>query len=152
ALLSTAYASASDWTAAARTAVEAAALTPRTPEDKLFLGQALSTTAPAKGLQLMDEALAERPSGIGHVLRAAARSWQASSTGSVADAEGAVLDAELAKRLLPGNPGPLSIATYIRLAASSAFRHAGQADKADEHLAAARRQADELARFPEDWD
>jgi hypothetical protein len=62
------------------------------------------------------------------------------------------MDAELAKRLLPGNPGPLSTAAFARLAAASACRWAGRADKADEHLAAAGREADEVARFRGSYD
>ncbi len=147
ALLADAYATASDWTAARRVGAEAAALTPRTPEDKLFLGMAIGTFAPAEALPLMDAALAERPSGIGHVLRADVRSALATVTGSVADAEAAIIDAELAKRLLPGNSFPPTTAAFARLAAAAAYRYIGQADKADEQLAAAGREADELARY-----
>jgi serine/threonine protein kinase len=148
ALLANAHAEAADWTTARRVVDEAAAMTPRTPEDKLFLGQAYAIFVPGKGLQLMDQALAERPSGIGHVLRADARSTLASDTGSQADADAAVVEAELAKRLLPGNPFPISIAAFAHVASASAYRHSGRADLADEQLAAAAREAEELAHFP----
>jgi serine/threonine protein kinase len=150
-LLAKANADALNWPAARRRLEEAAALTPQTAEDKLFLGQALGTLRPADGLPLMDQALAERPSGIGHVLRANVRGMAAAVSGSVADAEAAVVDAELAKRLLPGNPYSLSVAAYSQLAAAVAYRRAGRPDKWGEHLTAAGHETDALARFPEHY-
>jgi serine/threonine protein kinase len=150
-LLSFAYATAFDWPAAQRALKEAAALTPLTPEDKLFLGQAIGLLRPADGLPLMDQALAERRSAIGHVLRATSQMLLARSTGAVADADAAVVDAELAKRLLPGNPFSLFVAADAQMAAAVAFRKAGRPDKWNEHLAAAGREADALARFPENY-
>ena len=108
ALLADAHVGTGDWVAARQVVTEASALTPRTPEDKLFLGHAIGSLVPAQGLPLMDEALTERPSGIGHVLRADVRATLASDTGAVADAEAAVADAEVARRLLPGNPYPIA--------------------------------------------
>jgi hypothetical protein len=99
----------------------------------------------------MDQALAERPSGIGQVLRADVRERLASVTGNVADAEAAVVDAELAKRLLPANPFSLSVSAYSQLAAAVAYRKAGRTDESEEHLAAAGREADALAGFPEHY-
>jgi serine/threonine protein kinase len=147
ALLAKAHGEAMNWPAARRVLDEAAGMPPRTPEDKFFLGQAISVFRPADGLALMDQALAERPSGIGHVLRAWARVNLALVTGEVADADAGLVDAELAKRLLPGNPYTLTNLTYARLAAAIAYRRAGQKDKGDEYLAAAVRDADALARF-----
>src|SRR5262249_19540084 len=71
--------------------------------------------------------------------------------GLVADAEAGVIDAELAKRLLPGNPYPVATAAFSHLAASAAYRYAGQAPRADEQLVAAGREADELARFRDNF-
>ena len=62
-----------DWQSAQRVLEEASALTPRTPEDKLFLGSAIAIFKPADGLRLMDEALTGRPLGIGHALRGEAQ-------------------------------------------------------------------------------
>src|SRR5262249_18821165 len=72
---------ADDWQAAERVLEEAAALTPQTPEDKLFLGQAIGVFRPADGLPLMDQALAERPTAIGHALRPPSRWWWHGSRG-----------------------------------------------------------------------
>jgi hypothetical protein len=152
ALLAYAHAGVSDWTSARRVVAEALTLTPRTPEDKLFLGQAIGELEPARGLPLMDEALAEHPSGIGHVLRAGVRATLATDTGSMADADAAVVDAELAKRLLPGHPFAVGVAAFARLAAAAACRYAGRPRQADEHLAAANREAEELGRFRGNYD
>jgi tetratricopeptide (TPR) repeat protein len=73
ALLASALTYIFDWPEAQRALDEATALPPRTPEDKLFLGSAIAEFRPADGLKLIDEALAGRSPGIGHVLRAEAR-------------------------------------------------------------------------------
>src|SRR5262249_47031868 len=119
--------------------------------DKLFLGQAIGVFRPADGLPLMDQALAERPSAIGHALRATIRMVLARFTGAVADADAALMDAELAKRLLPGNPFSLWNAADAQSAAAAAYRKAGRPDKWNEHLAAAGREAEALARFPKNY-
>jgi tetratricopeptide (TPR) repeat protein len=147
ALLAKAHGEALNGPAARRVLDEALLMSPRTPEDKLFLGQAINVFRPADGLALMDQALAERPSGIGHLLRAAARVGVALETEEVTDADAALADTEVAKRLLPGNSFPLASATYARLAAAIAYRRAGQREKADECMAAAGREAEALARF-----
>jgi serine/threonine protein kinase len=147
ALLAKAHGEASNWATGLRILDEASRMTVRTPEDKLFLGQAIACFRPADGLVLMDQALAERPSAIGHVLRAHAQMNLAIQTVEVADADVALADAQVAHRLLPGNSYPLMITAYARMAAALAYRRAGQKDKADEHLAAAGREADGLARF-----
>ena len=149
ALLADSLAWGGDWTAAGRVLDEATRLTPRTPEDKLFLGHTLSDFRSADGLPLMDQALAERPSGMGHVLRADARGDLAQQTGTVSDAEAAVADAEVAKRLLPGNLFALCVAGNARLHAAIAYRKAGRLDGWNEHLAAAAAEVEALAKFPQ---
>jgi hypothetical protein len=151
ALLCYAKATAGDWQAAQRLLEQATARTPRAPEDKLFVGQAIGIFRPADGLPLMDQALAERPSAIAHALRATIRMQLARHTGAVADAEVALVDTELAKRLLPGNPFSLWNAADAQMAAAAAYRKAARPDKENEHLAAAGREADALARFPNNY-
>jgi tetratricopeptide (TPR) repeat protein len=148
ALLADAHMESFDWVAAERVLEEALAKSPRTPEDRLFLGQAIGDTRPAIGLPLMDAALAERPSGIGHVLRAVVRVNLATRTLVVADAEAAVVDAELAKRLLPGSIFSSGVAADAHLVAAAAYRKANRPEKWEDHLAAAEREAVTLARFP----
>jgi tetratricopeptide (TPR) repeat protein len=142
----------SDWEATQRALEEAAVLTPRTPEDKLFLGSAIAMFRPADGLRLMDEAINGRPLGMGHVLRAYARGNMASRSGTVGDAEAAIADAELVKRLMPDNSTGFYMAANYQLYAAAAYRRAGRMDKWDEHLAAAVREADSLARYPNSQD
>ncbi len=152
ALLSFAHTLADDWPASRRVVAEAAALPLRTAEDKLFLGQAIGVHRPAEGLALMDEALAEQPSGIGHVLRADIRLTLAEFSLAVADAEAALVDAEFVKRLLPGNPYALSRVAQAELTAALAYKKARRMEKWDEHLAAAGRVSDELSRFPKNFE
>jgi serine/threonine protein kinase len=148
ALLAYALRDSGDWAASWPALDEAVRLPPQTPQDKLFLGLAISVFQSAKGLPLMEAALAERQSAIGHVLRAKALVEVAYQTGTVADAEAAVADAELAKRLLGGNPFPLTVAARARLTAASAYQRARQPEKWDEQMAVAVREADGLSRFP----
>jgi serine/threonine protein kinase len=121
--------------------------TATTPEDKLFKGQALATLHPAEGLLLMDEAMAERRSPLGHVFRARAWFRLAEDTGTVSAADNAVAAAEIAKQLLPDNHFTLSTSCNARLVAAAAYERAGNPARAAEHLAAARREDEELARF-----
>src|SRR5262249_53610163 len=151
ALLCFAQSMVGDWRAAERLLEQATALTPRTPEDKLFVGQAIGVIRPADGLSLMDQALTERPSAIGHAMRARTQIDLARDTGTVADAEAAVVDAKLAKRLLPRNPFSHDIAADAHMAAAAAYRKAGRPDKEAEHLAAAGREADALGEFPKSY-
>ena len=151
ALYAYALAAASQRTASERVAAEAAALPSQTPEDRLLLGHALGYLNPADGLPLMDQALDERSSGIGHVLRANVREHLAKYTGTVADAEVVLVDAELAKRLLPNNSFSLSVALEAHLVAAVAYRKAKRPEKWDEHFAAAKREFDALAKFPKNY-
>jgi hypothetical protein len=141
-----------DWQATQFALEEAAALTPRTPEDKLFLGSAIGMFRPADGLKLIDEALKGRPLGIGHVLRAYARMNVASYSETIGDAETALADAELVKRLMSDNHTGFMLAAYSQLYAAAANRRAGRMDLWDAHLAAAGREADALAQYHDNQD
>lgn len=130
-----------------RMIAEMEAMSPSTPEDKLFKGMAIAISRPAEGLRLIDEGLAERSSTLGHLLRADARLKFAQSTGSVPDAERAVVASELANQLLPDNPARLGKYCSALLTAMSAHERSGNRAKADEYLAAARQAAANLAHF-----
>src|SRR5207302_383333 len=125
--------------------------TPQTPEDRLFKGLALSSLFAEKGLPLMDQAIRERPSStIAYLLRAAPRTQCAMETGAVADADAALDDAAVARRLLPAdNPVALCTNVQARLAAATAYRVHGQAAKADELLSQADRDAELLKSRPD---
>jgi serine/threonine protein kinase len=152
ALLASALASIYDWPAAYRALDEAAALPLQTPQDKLFLGSAIAETRPEEGLKLMDEALKGRPVGIGHVLRAFASMTRALHSGTIADADAALADAELVKRFMPDNPSSLSLAANCEVCAAVAYRRAGRPEEWDKHLAAAGREAEALLRYPDSQD
>jgi hypothetical protein len=141
-----------DWPAAHRALDEADALPLRTTLDKLFLGSAIAESRSALGLKLMDEALEGRSVGIGHVLRAYARMNRARYSGIIADADAALADAELVKRLLPDNPSSLSLAANSQLCAAVAYRRAGRMERWDQHLAAAGREAEALLGHPDSQD
>jgi len=150
-LLAFAHGAAADWPAHQRVLQEALALEPHTPEDKLFLGNALGNARPAEGLPLVDQALSERPSGIAHVLRADIRHKLAEQTGAAADAEAALLDAEVAKRVLPGNVYSLTVDAKAHLTAALAYRRTGPRDRVQGHLEAAGRDADALKILPHNY-
>jgi tetratricopeptide (TPR) repeat protein len=146
ALLALAYDEAGN-SAAWRTVAELAAMTPETPEDKLFKGSAVAADYPAEGIRLIMESLDNRPSILGHVLQADALVGRAEVTGSVDAAEDAVVSAERAKQLVPDNPVRLGRSCRARLAAAVAYERIGDLAKATAHLIIARREARELARF-----
>jgi tetratricopeptide (TPR) repeat protein len=149
-LLSYAYGAVAEWSKTQETLQRLESLTPRTTEDRLFKGFALASILPESGLPLMDEAIRERPSTIAYLLRAGPRARRAEDTAAVADAEAAVDDAELAKRLLPDrNPVALTSNVYARLVAATAYRVHGQMLKSDEALRPADHDLEILKNFPE---
>jgi hypothetical protein len=100
-------------------------LTPRTPEDYLFLGQALASYDPARALRALDEAV-RRPSVIARLARAEARYWRAQELGDAELAAGAVEDAGIAGQLLPESSLPLSIRLQATMTAALLHEQAGR--------------------------
>jgi tetratricopeptide (TPR) repeat protein len=150
ALLCYAYANQSQWAKASAVRSRLEPMKPLTPEERLFKGVALAFFVPEHGLPLMDEAIRERPTAIGYLLRALPRAVRAIDTADVRDAELAVEDAEFARRLLPaGNPVVTWTSLQARLAACTAYRVHGQDSKSAEALAQADRDAEALRAFPE---
>ena len=68
--------------------------------------------------------------------------------GPETDAEGALADAVLVKRVMPDTLRSFSLAADSQACAAAAYRRAGRMDQWDEHLAAAGREAEALAQFP----
>ncbi|QVL33868.1 hypothetical protein KIH39_08170 [Telmatocola sphagniphila] len=130
-----------------RLIAELEGLTVSSAEDKLFKGNALALHYPADGLRLIDQALAVRPSTLGHLLRADARSELSQVVGDVASAEDAVSSTELAKQLLPDNPARLGKNCTAHLTAMAAYERAGNSTKGAEHLTTAAADAAKMARF-----
>jgi serine/threonine protein kinase len=145
ALLAVAYGNAADWVAARRAVSEVEAMTPTTPEDKLFKGQAVSLEQPDEGIRLINEAMAERRSTLGHLMLAKGRLKLARITGTIADAKDAVAAAEIAKQLLPDNPVPHDGSYCARMCAAESYKRAGDPVRAAEHLAEAQHELEELS-------
>ena len=72
----------------------------------------------------------------------------AQSSGTIDDAEAALADAVLVKRVMPDTLRCYSLAADSQVCAAAAYRRAGRMDQWDEHLAAAGREAEALAQFP----
>jgi serine/threonine protein kinase len=122
-------------------------LTPRTPEDYLFKGQAEGTYDPVRGLQTLDEAFRRRPSAIARLIRGEARVLRAMDLGDVELAAQAVEDAETARQLLPDNPLALIVSLDANMLAAKLLEEKGQAEEARAARDRARKNARSLERF-----
>jgi serine/threonine protein kinase/Flp pilus assembly protein TadD len=148
ALLAAALVQTLAWAEADRALKEALRLPVRSPEDRLFLGLALSQADSAGALRELRAAVRERPSNIGHVLMADALWVHASNSGTVPDADDALYAAETALRLLPTNPAVQVIGVNARLAAAYAYTRAGRFVEARTHLDTAERLAESFSAPP----
>jgi hypothetical protein len=119
-------------------------LSPQSPEDYLFEGNAWQIVDPRKGLPMLEEAVRRRPSLLARVFRAEAMTHLAEETGTVADAERAVQEAEVARQLLPGNPLPAIYTLSARISAAAAYAAAGDQEKRAKLLREARADAETL--------
>jgi serine/threonine protein kinase len=129
--------------------VELERLSPVTPEDYLFKGQAEGYYEPQRGLLLLDEAVRLLPtSPIARVVRGEARGGRAVDTAAPADAQAAIDDVQMAKTWLPGNAYPLEISLWVHLISASVFEESGQPDKQRAALEQAALDARGLEQFP----
>ena len=101
AMLVVAYGHIGEFGEANQTLREMDELSPQSSQDYLFEGYAWQMIDPKKGLPLLEEAVRRRPSALARMFRAEALFNWASETGSVADAERAVQEAEVARQLVP---------------------------------------------------
>jgi tetratricopeptide (TPR) repeat protein len=123
-------------------------LTPVTAEDFLYLGLAQSYGNPTQGLQTLDRAIEQQPTLMAYVLRAQVRADHAMNTSDLRFAEEAIKDAEAAKTILRGNPSALCISVWVHQIAAGLCAPE-EAAKREPILARARKDADDLARFPD---
>jgi serine/threonine protein kinase len=120
---------------------------PKTPEDVIFLAQALTAIDPRKGLQILDRAPARlRQSPLVRLTRAMVQTSYAQMTGRVEDAEQALKDVDRVE--LAENPLLLNVHVQALLTAAHA---AGRRDPAahDVYWKRAGEIAERLARFPD---
>ena len=112
------------------TVTEMERMTPSTPQDYLFKGQAEIYGEPERGLPVLDEAVRLLPtSPLARMIRAEARATLATDSGSPADAQAAIDDMEMAKAWLPGNAYGLEISLWAHMTAALVFGDAGQRDR-----------------------
>lgn len=149
ALLAVAHGQAGDWDAFEPVLKEAERLPIQTPEDRLFLGLALTYPDPPSGLREMRAALSERSSNIGHIVLADALWFRAQNSGKVSDAKEALVAAETVARMLPKNPYVEVIGAWAHVAAAITYDLAKQPDKAATHLDEAERLAANFSGPPD---
>jgi tetratricopeptide (TPR) repeat protein len=123
-------------------------MTPRTPEDFLFKGQAESLTRPEQALQTLDRAVSLRNSVIGWAARLEARFNHALFTDDATVAQQALDDARVAKEMLPGSPVILARSVHAHLVASGVFVVTGQSERSRAALEQAGRDVRVLESFP----
>jgi tetratricopeptide (TPR) repeat protein len=122
-------------------------LTPRTPEDFLFKGQAESLFRPESALQNLDEAIRRRDSLIARAVRLEVRANYALTTDDPEVAGRALEDAQVARAMLPGNPVVLASIVHAHLIAAGVFAEKGQFERCRAVLEQARRDAQALEPF-----
>jgi serine/threonine protein kinase len=122
-------------------------MTPDTPEDFLFKGHVEAIIRPERAQRTLAEALRRRDSFVARSVCAEARGHVALFTDEPSVAEMAVEDAQMAKRLLPGNPFALARSVHAHLIAAGVFEAAGQPGRCQAALGQAGRDARALEPF-----
>jgi serine/threonine protein kinase len=147
-MLAAAHAVDGHWERYDKAIQQMAKLTPSTPEDFLFKGYAEANLEPETGLQTIKQAFDLRPMmGIALLLRADVRALVAQDTDKLAEAEGAVKDAEYARELLRNNPAALWVSLGAHLAKAGVHEHRGELKQRRAELDLAGKDADALKPF-----
>jgi serine/threonine protein kinase len=150
ALLASAYIWDGQWDNYDAALTEMERLTPSTPQDYLFKGQAETYGEPDRALPVLDEAVRQLPnSPLARMIRAEARAGRATDSGSPADAQAAIDDMEMAKAWLPGNAYGIGISLWVHLIAAVAFGDAGQHDREQAAWAQGEQDCKALEAFPD---
>jgi hypothetical protein len=116
--------------------------TARTAEDHLFAGYALMAPDPEQAVREISKALQLRNSPVARSMRSNALALLAVDTAEPATAEEAMRDADVAKALLPNEPEFLLTSVNARASAFAVFGSRGEADRQQQVLAEARRDAE----------
>lgn len=127
----------------------AAELEAESPEDYLFRGHAESILDPARGLQLMDEAIRRRPSVLARLLRLDAARRQILDSPSSERARQAIQDARFIKQYHPDNPAILSVSLWTHCACSHVFSEASLDPERLSAFEEASKDAAALERYPD---
>jgi serine/threonine protein kinase len=124
-------------------------LSPSSPEDYLFKGYARQFQEMGEGLADLDEGIRRRNSPLGRALRAFVRANRAIDSAKRQDAEDALVDAEVARGMLPDNQMVLSVSVFARLVAAAIYQEAGLTEKRRAVLEEANRYVQALEPFLE---
>jgi tetratricopeptide (TPR) repeat protein len=124
ALLAASYGDNGQWELYHQNMLEIERLSPYSPEDYLFKGYALEQSDPGLGLADIMEGLRRRDSPVGRALLTITRTNRAFDSAKRDDAEEALAEANVARRMLPNNPLVLYACLYARLAAAGIYQEA----------------------------
>ena len=135
------------WDRYAAILAEVERMSPRTAEDFLFKGVAETPMSTTSALANLNEAVRLRPSTLSRLYRAEGLAYNLMEDRlSVPGAEDAMRDALAARSAMPGNAAVIDINHSVRLILIHAYQAEGLPDKANEAIAAARRELGELNR------
>jgi tetratricopeptide (TPR) repeat protein len=146
-MLATAQLGAGLWEKYEQSLDDIARRTPKTPHDRLFLGLAESYLDPAQSLPLLDEAIRLRDSPVARLIRSEVRTSQALDTGEPRDAEAALVDANIAREMLPAHPSALIASLGAHRVAAGSFEDAGDEPRSQSMLKQAEHDAQALEPF-----
>jgi tetratricopeptide (TPR) repeat protein len=143
-MLSVLYFQIGEWGKGNQALREMDEMSPQSPEDYLFAGNAWQSVDCRKSVRMLDEAVRRRPTALARVIRAEALAILAQETGTISDAERAVQEAEAARQLSPGNPVPVICALLARVHWAAACAAAGDRGKHEQLIREARADAETL--------
>jgi serine/threonine protein kinase len=146
-LLATATLKASGQTEYNRLIPELAKARPQTPEDLLFLGQALSLANAQAGIPLMEQAVRVEDSPMARIILAGARTEAANQTGDLAIMRSALADIAAAEAWSQHSLPVLLVSCRAHHVAAGLYSRAGDLAMARTEAAAATRASERLEAF-----
>jgi serine/threonine protein kinase/Tfp pilus assembly protein PilF len=148
-LLGAAYHTTLAWHQALPIYERSSSLASTSAEDRLYEGLFRSFYDPQAGLNIMNEALAQRSPLIAHVLRAQALATLATDTSELAYIQKAMADVNAAKTIQQSNGLALAESVHVHHLAAIFFEEGGQIRERDGALQTAREDAEALKAFPD---
>jgi len=129
-------------------------MTPKTPEDYLFKGEALAISffSKSEGLELIEEAMRKKTMNIGFLWRADARMSQLYETASLDDLSYVLRDLAAARAILNDHPRSLGTSMESQIAAVIVYRFHNQLDKSVTAFEDAKKLNELLASYPDNLD
>jgi serine/threonine protein kinase len=146
-LLATARMTVSGWQGYEQLIPELEKARPITPEDSLFLGQALSLANPQAGIPLMEQAVRSEDSPMARIILAGARTQAAAKTGDLATIRLALADIAAAEAWARHSLPVLLASAHAHRVAAGIHSRAGDLDRAKAEAEAASRASERLEAF-----